>query len=123
MILQIIHKEGYKGFFRGTTLSIIKNTIAYTLFFTGIENFQAPKHYGIMLQSALNFGIAAFSKLVGTMLVTPLAVMKTKMQIVGSSEYTGILDCAKKIKNNEGYHGFYKGLIPTILKDVPYTGV
>jgi len=39
LILEIIQKEGYKGFFRGTTLSIIKNTIAYTLFFTGIENF------------------------------------------------------------------------------------
>lgn len=36
----IIAKEGFRGFFRGTTLSIVKNTLAYSLFFTGIENFR-----------------------------------------------------------------------------------
>lgn len=74
-------------------------------------------------QVVANFGIAAVSKLVGTVLVCPLAVMKTKMQIVGSSENAGVIKCAKGIVENDGYRGFYKGLLPTILRDVPYTAI
>lgn len=40
LIKEVIAREGIHGFFRGTTLSIIKNTISYSLFFAGIENYK-----------------------------------------------------------------------------------
>jgi hypothetical protein len=39
--------EGFKGFFRGTTLSIVKNTMSYSLFFAGIENMGERSKYQI----------------------------------------------------------------------------
>lgn len=39
LIKSIKNKEGWRGFFRGSWLSILKNTIGCTIFFTGIRNF------------------------------------------------------------------------------------
>lgn len=37
---QIYKDEGIKGFYRGTVLSIAKNTVSFSLFFTGIERYR-----------------------------------------------------------------------------------
>ena len=44
MILEAYRLEGSRSFFRGTSLSILKNTSSYSLFFIGIENFSSKSH-------------------------------------------------------------------------------
>jgi solute carrier family 25 (mitochondrial phosphate transporter), member 23/24/25/41 len=46
------------------------------------------------------------------------------MQLSGMSgleipQYTGTVDCIKKVYQQEGIKGFYKGLVPCYLKVVP----
>ncbi|CAD8168864.1 unnamed protein product [Paramecium pentaurelia] len=120
---QIYNQEGLRGFYRGTILSIAKNTVSFSFFFSGIEKYSPPSHYPIYLQSFLNLMIASSSKLVGTVASTPLAVMRTKMQIVGNYEYSKINKCFLKIAKEEGFFGFYRGTIAAILKDVPFSGI
>lgn len=38
LIANIYNKEGIKGFFRGSGLSILKNGVSCTVFFTGLRN-------------------------------------------------------------------------------------
>lgn len=52
--------------------------------------------------------IASTSKLAGTIASTPLAVMRTKMQIIGNNEYRKIDKCFIKIAREEGFFGFYR---------------
>lgn len=43
----------------------------------------------------------------------------TRQQIT----YDGCWDCVRKIKSNEGFKGFYKGLTPNLLRIFPTSGI
>lgn len=50
-------------------------------------------------------------------------VLKTRLTLRKTGEYSGMFDCAKKILKNEGVRAFYKGYIPNILGIIPYAGI
>lgn len=56
----------------------------------------------------MNLLIASTSKACGTIASTPLAVMRTKMQILGNSEYDRIHKTFFKIAKEEGPLGFFR---------------
>ncbi|KAG8745761.1 hypothetical protein FRC10_007022 [Ceratobasidium sp. 414] len=66
----------------------------------------------------LAFG--SISGSVGATSVYPLNLVRTRLQASGSSGhpqvYDGIWDVARKTMQNEGWRGFYKGLVPTLAK-------
>lgn len=53
----------------------------------------------------------------------PFDVVKTQMQGVNASRYTSTLDCFFKIFKEEGFAGYYKGVIPRMGRVVPGQGV
>lgn len=50
-------------------------------------------------------------------------VMKTRLTLRKTGQYSGMFDCAKKILKKEGVKAFYKGYIPNILGIIPYAGI
>jgi hypothetical protein len=50
-------------------------------------------------------------------------VLKTRLVLRKTGEYSGIVDCFKKVRQREGITAFYKGFIPNILGIIPYAGV
>lgn len=50
-------------------------------------------------------------------------VMKTRLTLRKTGQYSGMFDCAKKILMKEGVKAFYKGYIPNILGIIPYAGI
>ena len=50
-------------------------------------------------------------------------VMKTRLTLRKTGQYTGMFDCAKKILQKEGVKAFYKGYLPNILGIIPYAGI
>ncbi|KAM6170170.1 mitochondrial adenyl nucleotide antiporter SLC25A25 isoform 1-T1 [Rhynchocyon petersi] len=50
-------------------------------------------------------------------------VLKTRMALRKTGQYSGMLDCAKKILAKEGMAAFYKGYIPNMLGIIPYAGI
>jgi solute carrier family 25 (mitochondrial phosphate transporter), member 23/24/25/41 len=67
--------------------------------------------------------MGATSGAFGASVVYPLNVLRTRLQTQGTSmhpaRYTGIWDVAQKTLKNEGPRGFYKGLVPNLLKVAP----
>uniref|UniRef100_A0A3Q4HT43 Solute carrier family 25 member 24 n=1 Tax=Neolamprologus brichardi TaxID=32507 RepID=A0A3Q4HT43_NEOBR len=53
----------------------------------------------------------------------PGKVMKTRMTLRKTGQYSGMFDCAKKVLKKEGVKAFYKGYIPNILGIIPYAGI
>jgi len=47
---------------------------------------------------------------------TPVDVIKTRMQGLEASKYSGVIDCARKIWVHEGPLAFYKGTIPRLWR-------
>ncbi|XP_074118948.1 mitochondrial adenyl nucleotide antiporter SLC25A24-like [Sminthopsis crassicaudata] len=56
-------------------------------------------------------------------LTYPMEVIKTRMALGKTRQYSGILNCAIKIMKNEPLGTFYKGYIPNFLSILPYAGV
>jgi len=66
----------------------------------------------------LAFG--SISGSVGATMVYPLNLVRTRLQASGSSghpeRYSGIADVARKAYRQDGWRGFYRGLVPTLAK-------
>lgn len=52
-----------------------------------------------------------------------LQVLKTRMALRKTGQYSGMLDCARKILSREGVTAFYKGYVPNMLGIIPYAGI
>uniref|UniRef100_A0AC11BRC4 Solute carrier family 25 member 25 n=1 Tax=Ovis aries TaxID=9940 RepID=A0AC11BRC4_SHEEP len=52
-----------------------------------------------------------------------LQVLKTRMALRKTGQYSGMLDCARKILAREGVAAFYKGYVPNMLGIIPYAGI
>ena len=71
-------------------------------------------------------GIA--SKCLTSLMLYPINVIRTRIQqnqFIESPDmkYKGIFDCAVKIRQLEGYRGFYKGFIPSTIRAVPSNAI
>ena len=45
------------------------------------------------------------------------------MAVSRTGQYSGILDCARKIWKLASVPGFYKGYVPSLLAVIPYVGI
>lgn len=52
-----------------------------------------------------------------------LQVLKTRLTLRKTGQFSGIADCAKQILQREGVLAFYKGYVPNMLAIVPYAGI
>lgn len=50
-------------------------------------------------------------------------VLKTRLALRTTGQYSGIADCAKQILAREGLGAFYKGYVPNMLGIIPYAGI
>lgn len=58
--------------------------------------------------------------------LTPLSspqVLKTRLTLRKTGQFSGMADCAKQILQREGVTAFYKGYVPNLLSIVPYAGI
>ena len=49
--------------------------------------------------------------------------MKTRLAIAKTGQYRGFFDCAGQIFRQNGFKGFYKGLVPGLIGVIPYAGI
>ncbi|KAI3761464.1 hypothetical protein L1987_51881 [Smallanthus sonchifolius] len=74
----------------------------------------------------VQLGCGTVSGALGATFVYPLQVVRTRMQAQtpgGSTAYKGMSDVFVKTYQKEGAKGFYKGLVPNLLKVVPAASI
>lgn len=55
--------------------------------------------------------------------IYPLEVLKTRLALRRTGQYSGIADAALKIYEHEGLRSFYRGYVPNMLGIIPYAGI
>lgn len=50
-------------------------------------------------------------------------VLKTRLTLRKTGQYSGMADCAKQILKMEGVRAFYRGYLPNTLGIIPYAGI
>jgi hypothetical protein len=76
----------------------------------------------LFTDTQVQFLAGALTKSMQTVLANPLTVVKTRLEVIGFNEYSGISDACRKIYLNEGIHGFFTGLRISLIRDVPFSG-
>ncbi|CAG9335789.1 unnamed protein product [Blepharisma stoltei] len=120
-------REGIRAIWRGnfaTIINILPRTTIRLHFHLWLRN-RITKNQGSFVWEMMTSGISSGVSLLSTY---PLDIIRTRLMTDLSSKrdtrnYKGVIDCFKKISNEEGIKGFYKGSIITFLGLVPYLGL
>lgn len=75
------------------------------------------------------FVCGSISKMISVLVTYPLTTIRTRIQQDQffnnrvEAKYSSVLDIVMKMAKNEGIYGFYKGLIPNLMKGIPQRGI
>lgn len=133
--LELLRTRGLGGLYRGAGATLLRDVPFSMIYFPlfanlnsmgqrdtgrqGDQRKQAPFLHSFMA------GCVAGS--VAAVAVTPLDVIKTRLQTLqkgeGEDSYRGILDCAQRVLNREGPSAFLKGATCRALVIAPLFGI
>ncbi|KAJ3103435.1 hypothetical protein HDU97_010181 [Phlyctochytrium planicorne] len=125
--LSIYRQDGVKGFFYGAAATGMRDAPfagTYVMFYEGMKpalsrillstplssNSTGPSH-----STVVNLSASVISGVTSTALTQPFDVLKTRIQLRPAeyrNSYLGFLKIAKE----EGYRGFFIGLMPRVLR-------
>lgn len=55
--------------------------------------------------------------------IYPMEVIKTRLAVMKSGQYKGLLDCGLKIYKREGAKALFRGYVPNLIGIIPYAGI
>lgn len=109
-----------RTYYRGVSVTLLTVTPATALYLTTREaahNALFP-HLG---DSALNDATSGvLAELVGSVLFTPMEVLKARLQISRSKQESKLLYQLREIAKKEGFRGFYRGYVMGIASYIPF---
>ncbi|CAL0325250.1 unnamed protein product [Lupinus luteus] len=121
--------EGPRAFYRGLVPSLLGmipyagiDLTAYDTLKDMSKRYLLDSEPGPLVQ----LGCGTISGAVGATCVYPLQVIRTRLQAQpcnSSTAYKGMSDVFWKTLKDEGLRGFYKGLVPNLLKVVPAASI
>ncbi|XP_063785384.1 mitochondrial glutamate carrier 2 [Pseudophryne corroboree] len=125
----LLRTQGISGVYKGLGATLLRDvpfSIIYFPLFANVNKLgqkssqdKAPFYH--------SFFAGCFAGSVAAVAVTPLDVLKTRIQTlkkgVGEDTYNGIIDCARKIWKNEGPSAFMKGAVCRALVIAPLFGI
>ncbi len=128
-ILKIVKNEGFFQLYKGlgaSLMGIVPYAAIDLAIYTSLRDFYSEK-YSAQPSSMVLLYCGSTSSICGQIVSYPLALIRTKLQSQGlpgrNKEYDGLVDCAKKIFKNDGFFGYYKGIIPNFMKSVPAVAI
>ncbi|XP_019331418.1 mitochondrial adenyl nucleotide antiporter SLC25A25 isoform X2 [Alligator mississippiensis] len=121
---QMIREGGPRSLWRGNGINVLKIAPESAIKFMAYEQIkrfigsdqEILRIHERLLAGSLAGAIAQSS-------IYPMEVLKTRMALRKTGQYSGMLDCAKNILSKEGMAAFYKGYIPNMLGIIPYAGI
>ncbi|KAL8232392.1 hypothetical protein R6Q57_002170 [Mikania cordata] len=119
----IIRTEGFKGMFRGLTITAIRDAPSYGVYFWTYEYGREKLHPGCRKTGEESWmtmlvagGLAGFASWV---CCYPVDVVKTRLQAQTPDspvKYAGIVDCFRKSVGTEGAGVLFRGLGSTVFR-------
>ncbi|XP_041064278.1 calcium-binding mitochondrial carrier protein SCaMC-1-A-like [Carcharodon carcharias] len=121
---QMLKEGGVVSLWRGNGMNVVKIAPETAIKFMAYEQYK--KLFARDKQNVTTAERFLAGSLAGATAQTsiyPMEVLKTRMALRKTGQYSGIGDCIKKIMRKEGLIAFYKGYIPNILGIIPYAGI
>jgi len=125
----VIKEEGFGALYRGVSLTALRqgtnqavNFSAYTQFKSLLQQYQ-PAYHDSELPSYQTMVIGLISGAMGPLSNAPIDTIKTRLQktpgLPGETAISRITTIARDMFKQEGFHAFYKGITPRIMRVAP----
>jgi solute carrier family 25, member 38 len=86
------------GFMRGFTPSVLKNTLNAGSYFSMLYYTETLiRGSGMFQESQVHFLASSASRTFQSIISNPLIVVKTRFEVVGFTEYAGVMDAFRQI--------------------------
>jgi solute carrier family 25 protein 38 len=134
---RVVRTQGVLALWSGVSASCIRTTAGAGLYFFVLDKMQkevkqwqkkkyanGEKKQSEFENSVQTFMVGAVSRASIATLLNPISVVKTRLEYGGGPEYKRsvgrmLVDITKK----EGAKGLFSGIVPTILRDAPFSGL
>ena len=113
-------KFGIRGMWRGVTPAVYRAIAGSGSYFLLLEEFKYISGATNIWALGLCSGMA---KVAVTVACMPISVVKVRMESPTCTVYTGVHNGLKSIYKTEGIPGLYRGLLPTVVREVPYSSL
>uniref|UniRef100_UPI00398F8B55 calcium-binding mitochondrial carrier protein SCaMC-2-B isoform X1 n=1 Tax=Pristiophorus japonicus TaxID=55135 RepID=UPI00398F8B55 len=120
----MIKEGGIRSLWRGNGINAIKIAPESALKFMAYEQIKrliGSNQQTLGIQERLIAG--SLAGVIAQSTIYPMEVLKTRLALRKTGQYSGMLDCAKHIFKKEGMTAFYKGYVPNMLGIIPYAGI
>ncbi|EFC40156.1 predicted protein [Naegleria gruberi] len=124
----IENMKGIVGLWRGTIPTFWRYLPGGAMYFGSIHflrNGPLNKNNGFP-QTVNDFLIGAISKSSATIATMPILVVKTRFESIHAMESTksrGLISTITEIHKQQGMRGLFTGVVPTLIRDIPYSGL
>ncbi|TMS36015.1 hypothetical protein L596_003285 [Steinernema carpocapsae] len=117
---EVVSKHGVRDLWRGLSPSMIRIIPGVAVYFGCMES--GKSWFPVETSKTAYFGLGFFSRAVATLVLLPATVVKTRFE---SSIYRdrNLVESVRNIVQTHGVRALWKGVMPTILRDAPFSGV
>ncbi|XP_035516687.1 calcium-binding mitochondrial carrier protein SCaMC-1 isoform X2 [Morone saxatilis] len=122
----MVKEGGLRSLWRGNGINVLKIAPETAIKFTAyeqIKNVMRGGNESRNLRVTERFLAGCLAGAIAQTAIYPMEVLKTRLTLRKTGQYSGIADCAKQIIQREGVTAFYKGYLPNMLSIVPYAGI
>ncbi|XP_040040840.2 mitochondrial adenyl nucleotide antiporter SLC25A24 [Gasterosteus aculeatus] len=121
---QMLKEGGLMSLWRGNGINVLKIAPETAIKFMAYEQFKKllSSEPG-KVQTHERFMAGSLAGATAQTAIYPMEVMKTRLTLRKTGQYSGMFDCAKQILKKEGVKAFYKGYVPNLLGIIPYAGI
>ena len=126
----IYRTEGLRGFFHGLTPTLfgVSHGALYFLAYEKLKLWRREQKKGRELSNVDTLFTSSLSKVFAGTATYPHQLIRARMQTYEPGTTIplrgqGLVHLVKTIWKNEGFLGFYKGLVPNLLRVIPSTCV
>ncbi|XP_034038364.1 calcium-binding mitochondrial carrier protein SCaMC-1-like [Thalassophryne amazonica] len=121
---QMIIEGGVTSLWRGNGINVIKIAPETAIKFMAYEQYKKLlSSEGKKTETHKRFIAGSLAGATAQTAIYPMEVLKTRLALRKTGQFSGMFDCAKKILQKEGVKAFYKGYIPNLLGIIPYAGI
>eukprot|EP00249_Psilotum_nudum_P022520 c28547_g1_i3 orf=141-1061(+) len=129
-LIKMVRQEGVSSLWRGASLTIQRAMVVTTSQLATYDQVKESLISHKITKDGLPTHVAASctAGLVAAVSSNPIDVIKTRIMNMKTDPgklppYSGMLDCAMKTINGEGPMALYKGFVPTVTRQGPFTVV
>ena len=133
LLKTIIKNEGVFSLWNGIGPSLIRVCGGVGIYFSSLELMSSyidnkNKKSSIIPNNnnmASTFMIGATARSLAGVTMLPITVVKTRFEAQPANKhgYKSTFNALSRILKNESWSGLYRGLIPTLIRDVPFSGI